>query len=362
MHNLIRTTTLLSAASFFAILSTTSLAAPSIPGVGIHLYGTFPSTYLPVTLTRGTDGSLYAGSNDNAANGAFVRRVPPGGGTSVQFSLGKVYDPDGVLFDATGAFSGVANSVLVACSDLIGGSGIIYALRPDGTRFQVVGPLQSLDNNDAMAFNSQQVLYVNVFPKHHIVRFSGLSPAVAVTLPESAGGSMLAFDELDRLWVACADSNVRRYGSDDILQATIPVGTLSDPTVAFCPGGAMPKGIYVINNRNGTLSRINDADQLVPVGNGFPRVYGITFDPAGNLYAVGFDTGEVFRSGCPADLNGDGLVDDSDFTLFAAAYNLLDCADPEMPALCPADLNRDGLVEDSDFVIFAVAYNDLICS
>lgn len=54
-------------------------------------------------------------------------------------------------------------------------------------------------------------------------------------------------------------------------------------------------------------------------------------------------------------------MDDSDFTLFASAYNLLDCADPAMPQLCPADLNRDGLVEDSDFVIFVIAYNDLIC-
>jgi len=354
-------TTLPAATSLCTLLVATSLAAPSIPGIGVHHYGDFPSNSLPFTLTRGTDGSLYAGPNDNAVNGAFVRRIPPGGGTSVQFSTGKVYDPDGVLFDATGAFSGVANSVLVACSDLIGGSGVIYALRPDGSRFQVVGPLQSLNNNDSMAFNSQNIFHVNVFPNHNIVRFNGLSPVVAVTLPASAGGSMIAFDELDRLWVASVDAAVRRYGSNDILQATIPVGTLADPTLAFCPGGAMPKGIYVVNNRNGTLSRINEADQLVQVGTGFPRIYGITFDPAGNLYCVGYDTGEVFRSGCPADLNADGLVDDADFSLFASAYNLLDCADPAMPPLCPADLNRDSFVDDTDFVAFVVAYNELIC-
>lgn len=64
---------------------------------------------------------------------------------------------------------------------------------------------------------------------------------------------------------------------------------------------------------------------------------------------------------CPADLNADGLVDDTDFVLFASAYNLLLCADPAMPAGCPADLNGDTLVEDSDFVVFANAYNELIC-
>ncbi|MBX3379948.1 MAG: hypothetical protein KF805_07620 [Phycisphaeraceae bacterium] len=64
---------------------------------------------------------------------------------------------------------------------------------------------------------------------------------------------------------------------------------------------------------------------------------------------------------CPGDLNGDGLVEDADFVLFAAAYNILDCADPSMPAGCPADLNGDGFVDDADFVLFVAAYNELIC-
>lgn len=64
---------------------------------------------------------------------------------------------------------------------------------------------------------------------------------------------------------------------------------------------------------------------------------------------------------CPADLNADGFVDDADFSIFVVAYDLLDCADPSMPAACPADLNRDGLVDDADFSVFAVAYDELIC-
>ncbi|MBX3387963.1 MAG: hypothetical protein KF691_00765 [Phycisphaeraceae bacterium] len=64
---------------------------------------------------------------------------------------------------------------------------------------------------------------------------------------------------------------------------------------------------------------------------------------------------------CPGDLNGDGFVDDSDFVLFVVAYNLLDCADPSMPAGCPSDLTGDGFVDDADFVQFVFAYNNLIC-
>ncbi|MBL8887448.1 MAG: LamG domain-containing protein [Phycisphaerales bacterium] len=64
---------------------------------------------------------------------------------------------------------------------------------------------------------------------------------------------------------------------------------------------------------------------------------------------------------CPPDLTCDNVVDDADFVVFVAAYNVLDCADPAMAAGCPADLNGDGLLDDSDFVEFVAAYNALGC-
>ncbi|MGH7244878.1 MAG: LamG domain-containing protein [Phycisphaerales bacterium] len=64
---------------------------------------------------------------------------------------------------------------------------------------------------------------------------------------------------------------------------------------------------------------------------------------------------------CPCDLNHDSFVDDSDFTLFVKAYNILDCADPSMPSGCPADFNSDSLVDDADFIQFVGAYNNLVC-
>ena len=47
--------------------------------------------------------------------------------------------------------------------------------------------------------------------------------------------------------------------------------------------------------------------------------------------------------------------------LFAGAYDLLLCSDPEQAADCPADLDSDGLVTDKDFIRFAAAYNALLC-
>lgn len=64
---------------------------------------------------------------------------------------------------------------------------------------------------------------------------------------------------------------------------------------------------------------------------------------------------------CPADLNNDDVVDDADFSIFAIAYNILDCADLMMPSGCPADLKNDDLVDDADFSLFVVAYNEFLC-
>lgn len=64
---------------------------------------------------------------------------------------------------------------------------------------------------------------------------------------------------------------------------------------------------------------------------------------------------------CPGDINGDGLVDDVDFSLFARAYDLLLCTDPAMPPGCPSDLNQDSIVDDQDFGIFVIGYDALVC-
>lgn len=62
---------------------------------------------------------------------------------------------------------------------------------------------------------------------------------------------------------------------------------------------------------------------------------------------------------CKGDLNGDKLVDDSDFSIFVVAYNELLC--PDEPEVCPSDLNGDFYVDDSDFSIFVIAYDELLC-
>jgi len=86
---------------------------------------------------------------------------------------------------------------------------------------------------------------------------------------------------------------------------------------------------------------------------------------AGGLHVNTFSRNLYFyfntRGPCPADLNGDSFVDDSDFVLFVQAYDLLYCTDPASPDKCPADLTNDGIVVDDDFVAFVPAYDQLLC-
>ena len=62
---------------------------------------------------------------------------------------------------------------------------------------------------------------------------------------------------------------------------------------------------------------------------------------------------------CPADLTNDLFVDDSDFVIFAAAYEQFNCASP---VGCIGDFNGDFFVDDADFVIFAEAYEEFVCN
>lgn len=69
----------------------------------------------------------------------------------------------------------------------------------------------------------------------------------------------------------------------------------------------------------------------------------------------------TLRTPCPGDLNGDDVVDFLDFDRFVAAYLLLLCTDPTMPAGCPANLNADAVVDNADFLLFVQAYNNFLC-
>jgi len=154
-----------------------------------------------------------------------------------------------------------------------------------------------------------------------------------------------------------------------IATPTAPVVTASDtlPNYVSLTWTSIP------NNTGYTVKRnsINSEAGAVTVGNPGTNSFVDTGAPDNDalfyfVYATQFGTSKLVGSDsgfakCSGDLNNDGQVNDTDFVLFVAAYNLLLCSDPAMPAGCPADLNRDTFVDDADFSIFVGAYDNLIC-
>lgn len=127
-------------------------------------------------------------------------------------------------------------------------------------------------------------------------------------------------------------------------------------------GGAHLGGVFSAERSAATGMLFRTVSGVVPAGTRSVRVV-ITMTRDSGSYDDGYADDLSFSLGaaCPCDLNGDGFVEDSDFSIFVGAYNILDCTDPSMPAGCPSDFNRDEIVDDADFTIFVAAYNALLC-
>lgn len=168
-------------------------------------------------------------------------------------------------------------------------------------------------------------------------------------------------------------SNGRTFGTDAVPHASIDgnflalVGSNSPNTI---PAFGFPDQMFIQTDAAGddgcsaiiwTPERVEPELIVNPVTLTVASVTGSAALQTENYFST-LDTAIVCSgAACPGDLNDDGFVDDADFVLFAAAYDLLDCEDPSMPPGCPADLNGDGFVDDTDFVLFVAAYDQLLC-
>ena len=337
-----------SAGAAMVALPERAAGEPTVPGVTTRLYSQLEAEHRPYTLALDASGVLYVSSDNNASEGRFILSVPVGGGSPLNFSNERIFDPDGVIVDRAGSYSGVPGAVLVGCTDDAGPTGRIRAVRPDGTNFTVAGPSTDLNNNDAMAFDSLGRLYIDVYGNRTVARMNGSVPTTILTLPAGVLGGVLEIDHLDRLWIACTDGNLRRYSLAGELQATIRVSNAAFG-MGRSGGGVFASGMYVINRQSGILSRVNAQDGLEAVGSGFGEVYHAVFDASGAMYVAGYESSRVWKlGGCPADFNGDGFLDFFDYLDFVTAF--------ETGGGLEADFNGDGFVDFFDYADFVEAF------
>ncbi|HEX8877307.1 MAG TPA: matrixin family metalloprotease [Phycisphaerales bacterium] len=187
-------------------------------------------------------------------------------------------------------------------------------------------------------------------------------------------------------------------GSTLLTSPTFSLAGQSDAEISYWrwystgTGGSPYADTFVVQVSNNNGSTWTTAETVGPGNITTPEVNGLWFFKSFRLSSIGVaptanmrvrfnaqDTGSgsvvdaaiddfavqgfacAVTAWCSGDMSLDGLVDDTDFVVFAAAYNELDCTSSNMPAGCPSDLNNDGFVDDTDFVLFANAYNNLVC-
>ncbi|MBS0192064.1 MAG: hypothetical protein U0573_13635 [Phycisphaerales bacterium] len=158
--------------------------------------------------------------------------------------------------------------------------------------------------------------------------------------------------------------------------ASVSVGTYtaSNPTGAsvnrnnLCPHDQGTIQLSIVGGSGQFVRWYADSCSGAPIGEGVsisipaPRRTTVYYGRWVNNCAMSdCATVAVVVRDCAADIDCNGVVDDSDFALFAVAYDLLACSDPAMPADCPSDINQDGFVDDADFSAFAAQYDRLVC-
>jgi len=156
-------------------------------------------------------------------------------------------------------------------------------------------------------------------------------------------------------------------------QTANPIAILNTPVQSpFTDGADYGVGVWLDErDANGKLIGAMAAgargfSSWIDFDDGMVGVFATDLSAAGNVQGLLY----LFRAAaqdaarhplCPPDLDHDGVVTDSDFTVFIVAYNANGCASAEMTPGCQADLNHDGFVADADFSGFVAAYNALLC-
>lgn len=284
----------------------TALADAVVPGFVVETYAHVTD---PMMFSFSPSGELYTGrdawgSGGGAADPARVARIGAGGNPVSDLSP-LIPDPDAVLYDATGAFTGVAGSILVGGS-VPGSRGALYAIRPNGT-------FQTLVNNST-AFRNPNDFAVDsfgraVFADHHgrdVKAFNGMTVTRLFGL--SAEGFGIAVDPSNGdIYATSIDGVMSVHSATGVLiDPEFAIGLGEWPTLAIEPahsifrtvgGGGIHRSLdtVVYSIANGQLLRLTDDAPPEVLGWGFDNVYDLAFGGDGALYISDFYGDRVLR-------------------------------------------------------------------
>lgn len=279
-------------------------AAPAVPGFTVTSYAVVPAHN---RISFGSDGSLFIGNTDNALGGASLHRVAPGGGLVGSYGP-AIFDPDAVLFDASGAVSGVPGSVLV-------GGNAITAIRPDQSAVVLFSGAAGFNNVGDLAFDRNgRLLFTdngNGDPGRRAVL--AVEGGVLSQLFIEVGGQApdsIAISASNQIYTSRSDGGISIHAADgSLVNASFITALNPSPAIAFASGGAFGDQLHALDAVTGVLWRFDAAGQGTVVGTGFsPNSTEIAFGPDGALYVGDFDNHLILRVAAVPEPGSWGLM------------------------------------------------------
>jgi len=280
-------------------------AVPVIPGFNVDVYASVTD---PMRLTFAPDGTMFvardnSGSGGTGSSAAKIHRVAPGGGSVTEYGDVAIVDPDTVLFDATGAISGTAGSVLVG-SD-VGSSGRISAVLPDETVVTVFGPAFPIDNPHEMLFDSTGRLLIaeisDTSPR--VLSSSGSHPTSLYSLPGAPERPLdMAVDSSDRIYTRGPSDSIIVHDASGVLLdpsfSSVPTGVPTpspqDVGLDFGAGGVWGNDLFAAAE-GGEIWRIDSLGNATVFATGFNDIRDLRFGVDGALYVSEFGEDRVLR-------------------------------------------------------------------
>ncbi len=246
-----------------------------------------------------------------------------------------------------------------------------------GTSMQAAGAVAEIVGGQPWdTMFAQRILWPIGMTHTTFVLSSPENPRIAGGCESNASDFAIFMEMFRRGGVALNGNRVlSRNAVDQVFtrQTADPIIILNTPVQSpFTDGADYGVGVWLDErDANGKLIGAMAAgargfSSWIDFDDGMVGVFATDLSAAGNVQGLLY----LFRSAaqdaarnplCPADLDHDGAVADSDFQIFVNAYDINDCLNPDMHPGCQADLNHDGVVDDSDFGIFLVSYDPLIC-
>jgi|GEM_PF-4010751 len=274
---------------------------PDVPGFTVEKYADVTD---PVELSFDPAGALYVGRDDRGSGGGGgdvvrIHRIEVGGKFVEQYGNAALPDPDTVLFDGTGAISGVPGTVLVGGFTGSGSSGQISAIFPDETIETLFGPSEVLGNVSFMIQDKTGRLIFLNYTNNTVVAIEDNVPTVLLTAPVEIRD--LAVDEQNEIYTTDSSGTIRIYDSNgQLLNDSFATGLGAYPSIAVGPGGIWGTELYAVNDDTAELIKIDSNGNTEILGTGFFSTENydenyLVFGPDDALYVSDFDSDRIFR-------------------------------------------------------------------